>query len=136
MRPISSAMKKVIHEHYLKDFDIREWYYPSSICTSCRVNCNSPSVMLHLYKYKYNYTQLTRSSDTCSCEVCKAAKIVLGTNLPGVVPNKVKPGRPRKKNFAAATAVKMCNIFLTEIKRGKKHGCTLSEGGNNRSTCF
>lgn len=137
VRPISTAVKEVIRQYHLPDIANRQWYYPSSICTSCRVKCNtnngSKSEILHMYKYKYDSTQLTRSTGTCNCEICRAAKVVIGKNLPGVVPKKVKPGRPRKKVSDVAKVVRICNVCLSEIKRGKKHGCNSSERTENLS---
>lgn len=136
IRPVSSAVKKVIGEYYLKDIDNRAWYYPSSICTTCRVNCNPDSGNpegLHLYKYQYDHIQITRSTNKCTCEVCKAAETIIGKNLPGFVSPKARSGRPRKKEAMVGKVTRMCKICLTEIKRGKKHICNFSQRTENLS---
>lgn len=125
VRPISSVVKSVIRDHYLKDLDTKGWYYPSAICTSCRLNCDpgtGKSKLLQLHKYKYDFKSLTRSSRGCHCEICNAAQILIGGNLPGMVSKKLKPGRPRKSTSTGSKVVRMCNLCLTEIKQGKKHG--------------
>lgn len=138
LRPISAEVRNVIRENYLPDLEKRSWYYPSVICTSCRLVCKPgvevKSRVLHLHKYKYDYTQLTRAKDSCKCEVCNAASIVLGHNLPGVASNTVKTGRPRKAlDDTTNKVVRMCNNCLTEINRGKKHVCNSSERAENLS---
>lgn len=136
VRPISRSVRTVIQEKFLQDIDERKWYYPTSICTSCRVMCTVPSetwARQHLYKYKYDYKQVTRCVSICHCEVCSASKVVEGRNLPGVTPKKFKPGRPKKVLSDTIKVVRICKVCLTEIGRGRKHGCNSSRRTENLS---
>lgn len=83
--------------------------------------------------YKYDYTHLTRSTDFCRCEVCKASKVIIGGNLPGAMPKVQKRGRPKRKPSDAAKVVRMCNMCLSERMRGKKHECNSSQRTENLS---
>lgn len=131
LRPISDAVKSVIREKILRDVDARNWYYPVSICTSCRLFCTSRrKTAVSLYSYKYDYKNITRSNDKCDCEICKATETVVGKNFPNVVPRKVA-GRPKKEDTNAAKVVRLCNLCLTEIKPGKKHACNATNRAEN-----
>ncbi|XP_065088225.1 uncharacterized protein LOC135709769 [Ochlerotatus camptorhynchus] len=120
------------------DIDVREWYYPSSICAKCRIYCspvngNSRKVVLH--KYKFNYSKSTRTNSKCTCEVCEAAQLKYGKNLPGTVPRKENQRKSKPSNLSTTKVIRevirMCNTCLTEIGRGNNHVCTVTERSEN-----
>ncbi|XP_065087034.1 uncharacterized protein LOC135708811 [Ochlerotatus camptorhynchus] len=101
--------------------------------TTSSVNGNSRKVVVH--KYKFNYSKSTRTNSKCTCEVCGAAQLKYGKNLPGTVPRKENQRNSKPSNLNTTKVIRevirMCNTCLTEIGRGKNHVCTVTERSEN-----
>lgn len=137
-RPISAVLRTVIRERYYPDIDTLSWFYPSSICITCRLRCKQTVAEGSgdfPYVYKHDYTINTRSNAKCRCEVCIAAEVSVGHKRLKNLKINAKgqsQGRPRKENDSVNGNVRLqCETCLTKIGRGIKHVCNRSTRSAN-----
>lgn len=134
MRKVSELHKNTISEYFISDFKKREADYPDVICGTCRIVCDQYAAgnftrKINLHKYEQKSFAITRSKQKCSCHICETARSTIKK-----VPEQVKRGRPRLTEMKSKNVKRICNDCLSEIGRGKKHFCNVSERVSNLNT--
>lgn len=129
LQPLSTNAIDIIEQHFLPDVKIISWYYPTNICRACSYvvhtfrDSNEP---VSVYAYKYNVKSTTRSSITCSCEICTAARITITPKSKG------KRGRPSSSDNAKRRCqLNLCMSCYGEKAKGKPHVCTKTVAQRN-----
>lgn len=109
LRPINIDLEDLI-KTVIPQYRPSSKNFPSSICTSCRVNLSDKD-LLTPFDYKKNLIQST-GTEPCSCLICSVGRQTIQKNTYGT---KKVPCKVLKKH---------CLKCFSEIARGKSHICT------------
>lgn len=131
LQPLSAKVINLIEKHLINDVKTLSWYYPTQICRACSFaihaysDQNKPDNII-LYKYKFNLKVVTRGADTCSCEICVAARVTISPKTKG------KRGRPStSENAKRMCKLNLCPHCFVDMAKGKRHICTKTEAQRN-----
>lgn len=129
LQPLSTTVVDIIEKHILPDVRTLSWYYPTKICRACSYDIFSYDLgrydKIPIHKYKFNVKAVTRTTSSCSCEICIAARLSIAPKSKG------KRGRPSSSGDTKQRNLNLCPSCFTEMAKGKRHKCSKTEAKRN-----